>query len=148
MAKNRFAGRGATIDISTDPDEVEPSYNQVLLCRNITPPAASVAWIEMMGMEDTEPQGTPGIPEDSAWSFETLWDPDNAQDAAIRTAHKGGNKVAFRAKADNGTNELTVSWEGYITSLEPSGHGGNDPVVMTVGGNRVGGITEAVAALE
>lgn len=147
MAKNRFAGAGATIEVCVDLEAEEPSYSAVTLCRNITPPGASRAWIELMGMEDDDPQGLPGIPEDSEFSFETLWDPDDTQDASLRTAHENKTKCGWKAYANDGTNEVTVSWEGYITGLEPSGYGGTDPVVMTVSGNRIGGITEAVAEM-
>lgn len=143
MAKNRFPGRGATLSIDVTGDE--SSYNALLLCRNIKPPAAGKAWIEMMGMEDTAPKGTPGIQEASEFSWEMLFDADDSQDTSVKTAFDNETLCNFKVEVSDGTDTMTISWDGYITGWDPQGFGGNDPVLVSVTGQRVGATTESVA---
>lgn len=141
MAKNRYPGRAATLEI--DVTGASTTFNAILLCRNIVPPAASRAFIEMMGMEDDTFEGEPGIEEESGFSFETLWDVENAQDASVRTAYEGVTLCNWKLTyTDKDANTQVTTWDGYVTGLEPAGGGGNDPVVMAVSGVRVGAITE------
>ena len=141
MAKNRFPGRAGKFEVDVTGEAT--SFSQVTVARNIQLPGASKAFIDLMGMEDDDFQGEPGIEEESTWSLEVVWDPSDAQDESLRAAYEANTycnfKVTFTDKDD--TTAITT-WNGYITGLEPVAVGGNDPVAMAVSGRRVGAITE------
>jgi hypothetical protein len=142
MAKNRYPGRAAKLEIDVTAEGT--SYSQITLCRNIVPPEATRAFIEMMGMEDDDFTGEPGIEEESGFSFETLWDVDDTVDASLRTAYEDVTECKFQLTyTDKDANTQVTSWNGFITGLAPAGGGGNDPVVMAVSGVRIGAISES-----
>jgi len=141
MAKDRFPGRGGTFQV--DVTGLGTSYNPVTIARNIQLPGASKAFIDLMGMEDVSFQGEPGIEEESTWSLEVIWDPDDAQDASLRAAYVADTYCNFKVTfTDKDANTMIVQWNGYITGLDPVAVTGNDPVAMVVSGRRVGTISE------
>lgn len=142
MAKTRYTGKSGTIAVDVLGGV---SYTQVTVARNIQLPAHSKTRIDVTGMEDDDAETRPGIGEESEFSFEIQWDPNETIDAALRTALDDDTYCTFRAQFTDGTTTLTVTWAGYIVALNPVGVDGSSPVAMQVVGVRTGAITEAVA---
>lgn len=143
MAKIRYTGRTGKMYIDADGGEVV-TYTQATVARNIQLPNESRARIDVTGMDDERAETRPGIEEESEFSFEIQWDPDDTVDASIRTSYANKSNAAFKAEFTDGTNTLSVTWSGYITALEPTAVDGSSPVAMRVVGVRSSDITESV----
>lgn len=144
MAKNRYTGRSGKMYIDADGGD-PTNYTEVTVARNIQPPPQSRARIDVTGMDDSSAVTRPGIEEESEFSFEIIWDPDDTVDASLRTSYTNQSLAHFKAEFTDGTNTLAVEWSGYITALEPLAVDGSSPVAMRVVGVRSGDITETVS---
>lgn len=144
MAKSRYTGKSGVLEIDADGGGT-PAYTAAAVVRNIQLPPETKARIDVGGMDDTNAETRPGLPEESEFSFEMAWDYATTLDADLRTAMTNDSLSHFKAEVTDGTTTQTTTWSGYITDLEPLAYGGNDPVAMRVIGVRSGAITEAVA---
>jgi len=143
MAKTRYTGRTGKMYI--DADGGSPvTYTQCTVARNIQLPPESRARIDVTGMDDEQAESRPGIEEESEFSWEQLWDPDDAVDATIRTSYEGMSLAHFKAEFTDGTTTLAVTWSGYIVGIEPLAVDGSSPVAVRVVGIRSGATSEAV----
>jgi len=142
MAKNKFVG--ATMVISIDVTGAGTAFNQVTVGRNCQMPPDERGSIDCMGVDEDDPDPRPGIKQSSEFSWEQLWDPDDTQDAAIRTAFDNKTLCNFKVVSTDGTATLTDEWDGYITGLVPLAYDGASPKIMRVTGVRKGAFSEAV----
>lgn len=137
MAKNRYIGKGGLVKVASG-----NTFVSVGLSRNVTPPPMEKAVIDVTGMDDTTAQTAQGIEQPSAFTFESLHDPDDTTDDLVDTLYGSGNTVTWQIVTIAGAKTWTKSFSGWVSAIVPSAFGGSDPVSRTVTVQRVGAVTD------
>ncbi len=141
MAKERRTTKGAIFQIDVAGGT---SYTAVTLCRSIQLPPQTKARVDATALEDASAVSLPGIEEESEFSAELIWDPDDATDAALKTAYEADTLCGFRVDIVGATNTHERSWQGYITGLEPQDADGSNPALLQLTGIVKGAITDTI----
>lgn len=134
MAKERRTGAGAIVQVFAASD-----YETVGATIDITPPPQVRADVDVTAQQDTVAQALPGIEELSHFSFNEIW--DSVSYTTIDTLYAARTKHNWRIVFQGETSTKTITFQGYVSKLEPSSVGGADAVLRNVTITRTGAIT-------
>lgn len=139
MAKIRRVGAGALVSVAA----VTPgTFVDIGVTIDVTPPAQVKADIEVTGQQDTVAQAVPGIEELSHFAFNEIWDGvTNTIDTLYAANSKVDWKIIFQGPATGSTEDMSITFQGYVSKLEPATVGGKDAVLRGVTVTRTGAIT-------
>ena len=129
MAKQRYSGVLGLVQVDSAPPAATTFFS-VGLCRSIQPPPNLRSPVDVTGLEDPAFVGLPGIPEQSNFTFEHVWDPaivaaDGEADKLLDTYWAAATLFAYKIVFNNGLNICTGSGTGRVLNLEPQNVDGN-----------------------
>ncbi len=142
MAKERRSTKGAILSIDVANGS---TYLAITLCRSITPPGDKKSRVDATALEDDDATSLPGIAEESEWSAELIWDPEDAVDASLKAAQAADSLCAFKVQYVGAVKTHSRTWSGYITEVVPVAADGSSPALLQIAGVKAGANSDAVA---
>ncbi len=137
MAKQRYSGVLGLVQVDSAPPAATTFFS-VGLCRSIQPPPNLRSPVDVTGLEDPAYVGLPGIPEQSNFEFEHVWDPNNSLTPADGEADQlldnywaAATLVTWKIVFNNGLQICTGTFTGRVLNLEPQNVDGQTGLTRT-----------------
>lgn len=141
MAKQIHTSNGVVIEYSSD----DVSYTPVACPRAYSLPSSTRAVIDATCLDSTTFEGLGGQFSESNASFTVLYDPADAETAALRTMLADKSLNHWRWTFDNGVEQALLKVQARVTGIELQGGDANSVQEMVVTLTPQGDITEAAA---
>ena len=118
MAKKRYPGTNVLVE--WDPTG-GTTFQEITLIRNVQLPGDVRSRIDMTALKDTEAFVINGIPQESNFSFQEVFDGNDASSTALKSAYDTQTQANWQVTFTDGSAQtLIATFLGKVAELSPT----------------------------